>query len=76
MEGQLFVQPRRSRWTGTRALACRLVCPHCEGSLMRMTATQLPLFRHGGYGEAVMVVYQSCRCTSRVSEIRAVNPRR
>lgn len=71
----LFDTGPRTRWTGTRALAVRQGCPHCGGALIRVAVTQLPLLRGAGYGEAVTIEHESCRCTSRVVRIEATNPR-
>lgn len=71
----LDVEPDPPKWTGTRALALRRDCPDCDGALVRVTVTQLCLLRGAGYGEARRITFESCRCTSRLSEVRAVNPR-
>lgn len=72
----LFDPGARARWTGTRALAVRpALCPHCLGAIVRVSYTQLPLLRGGGYGEALTIDHDSCRCTARIARISATNPR-
>lgn len=71
----LFTTAVTARWTGTRALAIRDRCPHCDGEPVTITVTQLPLLRGAGYGEAVTITVTSCRCRSRLSGLTATNPR-
>lgn len=77
MTTALFAHPRAARWTGTRALAVRpALCPHCLGAIVRVSYVQLPLLRGAGYGEARRIDHDSCRCSARIAQITATNPRR
>ncbi len=52
-------------------------CPTCDGPVVELAWTQLPLLRHGGYGEAERTVVECCApCGSRrVRSVAAANPR-
>jgi hypothetical protein len=52
------------QWEGSRELVPlpRDECPECGDALSTTTAAQLPLLRHGGYGEIRSHRVLSCSC--------------
>jgi uncharacterized protein YbaR (Trm112 family) len=72
-------KPKRPRWTGSTALMLldQLCCPRCRERLEVVYSDQLPLFRHGGYGEVTREIHHNCMTclTSRKVLVLAINPR-
>lgn len=71
------------RWTGQTLPAVYTgdpTCGHCNAgtTITLPTVTAVPLFRHGGYGEATSTDAAVCLACGRVNvtERRSVNPRR
>ena len=71
----IFETARRKRWTGTKALVLQTECPFCGEPYDRSSWVQLPLLRHGGYGEAVKTTMILCRCRMAAIRVEAVSPR-
>lgn len=71
-------KPTRSRWRGSTALVLldQTLCARCRGPLEIVTCDQLPLFRHGGYGEAIRETHHNCPtcATSRKVLSTAISP--
>ena len=66
----------RQRWPGTRSLVPQTICPFCYEDFSTESWTQLPLLRHGGYGEGVETTSRQCRCATRsIIKVQAVSPR-
>lgn len=59
------------------ALVNQTKCPRCGNSYADSGGLQLPLFFHGGTGEAVQTIRRNCGVcgTSRVVSVQATNPR-
>lgn len=55
-------RPRRSPWTGSRALVAVDPdrCPVCGAGLTTERVVEEPLLRHGGYGAARAVTVRRC----------------
>ncbi len=52
-----------------------LVCPGCGVEPVTVTATQLALLIHGGYGADRRNTLKVCDCAIRVSVSESVNPK-
>ena len=70
------------RWTGTRLPAVYTgpkYCGRCgSGAVVQLpTYTAVPLFRHGGYGEATRIAAEVCLACAQthVTARQSINPR-